>query len=493
MVVAASIAPIARYFRRVTTDAPPPTRRELRTGTTPAVSDPAVSDSADAPEPEPPATPGIVALGWIDDERLASASRPLEVAPRPDLLATTPRRSLLRPGVLIPTALLAFLVALYAATTLLWPLYAVAPEIEAVSVETVAAPAAAPAWPAEGSAALAVEGIDGALATTGDADSIASITKVVTALLVLDRAPLAVGESGPEYRFTAADRSAYWQYRARGESALDVPVGGALTQYQLLEGMLVGSANNYADRLVGNLWPSHAVYAEAANGWLETHGLDGITIVDPSGIDEDNAATPEALVALAERAMADPVIAEIVGRQSVELPGAGHVENTNDLLDDAGMLGIKTGTLDAYNLLTAKDITVGDTIVRTYASVLGQPDDDARDEATRALFAQLEAELQVRPSVTDGTVVGRVVTRWGEPVDIVTAGDASVVLYNGGFATAATDFALGENDEAGDVVGTLSVAGPLDSTTVDVQLTADVEDPDAWWRLTHPLELFGLG
>ena len=61
--------------------------------------------------------------------------------------------------------------------------------------------------------------------------------------------PLAVGEQGPEYRFTAADRSALLAVPQRGESALDVPVGGTLTQYQLLEGMLVGSANNYADRL----------------------------------------------------------------------------------------------------------------------------------------------------------------------------------------------------------------------------------------------------
>src|SRR3546814_5286436 len=63
---------------------------------------------------------------------------------------------------------------------------------------------------------------------------------------------------------------------------------------------------------------------------------------------------------------------------------------------DPGMVGIKTGTLDAYNLLTAKDIVIADTTVRAYASVLGQPDGAARDEATRALYAQIEQELQLR-------------------------------------------------------------------------------------------------
>ena len=32
----------------------------------------------------------------------------------------------------------------------------------------------------------------------------------------------------------------------------------------------------------------------------------------------------------------------------------------------------------------------------------------------------------------------------------------------------------------------------LDSDTVDLRLTGEIEPPSAWWRLTHPLELLGL-
>ena len=88
----------------------------------------------------------------------------------------------------------------------------------------------------------------------------ASITKVVTALVVLDEMPLA-GRAGTGVPLHRERQHTYRDYLSNNESALDVPVGGTLTQYQLLEGMLMGSAGNYADRLAGNLWPTDAVYA----------------------------------------------------------------------------------------------------------------------------------------------------------------------------------------------------------------------------------------
>lgn len=460
----------------------------------------------DEPDAEPAgatytaAASGHVALGWVDEASIAQGGAPgdLSAAATPyvtvekDLLANPPRRSPLRAGVVVPTLIIAGIVGAYAATTLLWPLHAVEPTITAIEAQPVAAPAAAPAWPAAGSAAEAVAGISGTLASTADPDSIASITKVVTALLVLDQLPLAPGEQGPEYRFTSADRSNYWSYRRGGESALDVPVGGSLTEYQMLQGMLIGSANNYADRLAQGLWPSDAVFASAASAWLSTHGVPGVTVYEPTGMDKRNTASPEALVTLAQKALANPVIAEIVATASVDLPGAGHVVNTNELLADPGVVGVKTGTLDAWNLLSAKDITVGDTTVRLYASVLGQPDDDTRLAASRAIYAQLEQELQLKPSVTAGTVVGIVETRWGDKVDVVTSGDASVILWNGATGTVGTTYDLGDSRDAGDEVGSLSVTGPLDDTTVDLKLAADISDPSPLWRLTHPLDLFGL-
>lgn len=495
-------------------DAPATSRRALRQQTEGAADSGPLALSAEPltpappahlPEPEPHGRKGRdaaahrVAFGWVDEASVL-APQPVSVLDAgpgsfepvtADLLSDAPHRSPWRPGVLVPIALIALLIAVYAGTTLLWPLYAVAPKVGALAVQPIAAPAAAPAWPAAGSAAIEVAGI-GTLASTGDPDAMASITKVVTALLVLDQMPLAVGEQGPEFRFTYSDRAHYWNLLENDESALDVPVGGTLSEYQLLEGMLIGSAGNYAERLAGNLWPSDAVFADAARTWLSAHGVPGITIVDPTGIESGNTASPASLITLAEHALANPVIAEIVAKPSVELPGAGVVQNTNALLADAGVLGIKTGSLDRFNLLSAKQVTVGQTTVRLYASVLGQPTGDDRFAASRALYAQLEQELQLRPSVTAGTVAGVVTTRWGERIDIVTAQDADVILWNGGTGTVATTYALGDHRTSGDTVGSLTVTGPLDTTEVPLRLAADVEPPSAWWRLTHPLDLFGL-
>ena len=160
------------------------------------------------------------------------------------------------------------------------------PTAQSVDVAPLTASAAAPAWPAEGSAAVAVDGFEstspeGTLTSTTDAAPLASITKLVTALMVLDRQPLALGETGPEYAFTSRDRSTYWNYRARGESALDVPVGGSLTEYQMLQGLLIGSANNYAARLADQFWPTDEVFESAAADWLRTHGISGIKVVEP--------------------------------------------------------------------------------------------------------------------------------------------------------------------------------------------------------------------
>ncbi len=446
-------------------------------------------------------TPGRLAFAWVDEDAIAharpaaadlDAARSPYVPAGPELLSHPPHRSPLRAAVIVPVAIAALLVGAYSATTLLWPLHAIPPTVEAVPFDPIASAPAALTWPGTGSASVSVAGIDGVVASAADALQIASITKIVTALLVLDEMPLALGEQGPEFRFTYGDQLDYWDSLARNESALDVPVGGTLTQYQLLQGMLIGSANNYADRLAGNLWPTDAVFANAANTWLTAHGVPGVTVVEPTGVDPRNTASPEALITLAEKAMADPVIAQIVAMPAVELPGAGLVTNTNGLLADPGVVGIKTGSLDSYNLLSAKDVLVGGTTVRVYSAVLGQPDDASRLAASRTLYAEVEAGLQPLPSVAKGTVAGHVGTVWGEDVAIVTTDDANVILWNGGTGVVTTNFAFGDAVDKGADVGTLSVHGPLDAATTTLALAEDIEPPTAWWRLTHPLDLFGL-
>ena len=471
-------------------DAPAPSRRAHRdavantAGENVAASDPDAIVVRNAR--------GRQALGWLDDGAVAARTTPgTEIAP--DLLARRPHRSPLRPGVVVPILSGLGLVGAYAATTMLWPLWAVAPHIEPAAVSDLVGTPTAVVWPSQGSAAVGVAGIDATPASTGDVVPMASITKLVTALMVLDEMPLTVGESGPSFTFDEDDQETYYDYLAEDESALDVPVDGSLSQYQMLQGMLIGSAGNYADRLASTIWPTDTVFAKAARAWLDRKNLPGITVVEPTGIDPGNAADPASLITLARLALADPVIAEIVRTPAVDLPGAGQVVNTNDLLADPSVVGLKTGSLtDLYNLLAAKVQPVGDTTVRVYAVALAQPDDAARDSETARLLNEVAAEASVPTTLPTGTLVGTVTTKWGATAQVVTTGDLSLLLWNAQAAPVASDLALGDARAGGSEVGTVSMKGPLGTASTTARLTADIPDPDAWWRLTHPLQLFGL-
>ncbi len=469
-------------------DAPPSSRRALRerqTGPV-AVRRPAGSR---------------VALGWVDEDAVGVRAAPGDLQgtthpyqwAAPDLLAKRPRRSPLRAGVVVPILVVLGMAGAYAGATLLWPLHAVPAAVTAAPVEDIAAPVTTVAWPEAGSAAVAVRGIASIPASTPDPAPMASITKLVTVLMALDEAPFALGEDGATFSFTRADRAAYWDYLASDESALDVPVGGTLSEYQLMQGILIGSAGNYADRLASTYWPTDAVFARAATKWLSDHGLPGITVVDPTGIDEANTATPAALMALAAKALAKPVVADIVRTPSVTLPGAGEVVNTNDLLADPGVIGLKTGSLSgAYNLLAAKETTVGGETVRVTAAALGQPTDALRDSETARLLDQVIAEVSQPQILPAGTVAGVVTTRWGSRVDVVTDADATAILWNAATATTTIDLDLGDARAAEASAGSATLTGPLSAQKVGLHLAADIPDPDPWWRLTHPLELWGL-
>lgn len=466
---------------------------------TPVVLPPAALSASSAPLVETQwadESRGATALTWVDPaivaDRTATPASEEAADARTLMRGARLRSSFWRPGVLTPLCVLVGLVGVYVGGTLLWPLHELPPTVEAVALEPAAVPPAVATWPGEGSGSVGVSGFT-TIASTPDAVSIASITKVVSSLMVLDRMPLAIGEQGPEFSFTDDDSDEYWDYLRSDQSALDVPVDGVLTEYQLLQGTLLASANNYIDRLAAEIWGSDRRFAEAAEVWLRERNLQGITIVTPSGFDEGNVATPEALIRLGQYAMKNPVFAEIVATPAAEIPGAGLVTNTNGLLADPGVVGIKTGTLVGWNLLAAKDVVVGEGTVRIYATALNQPDAETRLAATRSLFAEVEATLAAQPPVvTRATVAGVVTTAWGEKVQIVTDADATVVLWNGAAAQATAELDLTDDWEAGAAAGTLTTTGPVNSVITGLSLAAPIEGPSAWWRLTHPLDLLGL-
>ena len=447
---------------------------------------------ADPDAPEQRSTTEKPVLPWVTAEWLTS--RHTQSFPEPDSLDLLPEKPLKRgiSRVLVPAAILVGLGASYVAATLFFPLTNLAPTVTKTPVTVTAAAPALPSWPIEGAAGVGVQGM-GSISSTFEQESMASITKVITAMVILEALPLNPGEQGPEYYFTQADSNLYWDYLRNNESALDVPVDGTLTEYQLLQGILMGSAGNYTDFLAEQIWSSDEEYAAAAMEWLNRNGITGITVVEPTGINPANSAVPGSLSRLAEVALQHPVFAEIVATPVAEIPGnVEPVTNTNNLLADPGVIGVKTGSLEGFNLLTAKDVVIDGTTVRLTASVINQFDPETRDAETRRLLADLEVALAPINAVPAGTPVGNVATVWGVQAELRTATDSTLLLWNGAGGTTESTLELGEDWNKGGNAGSLTVTGPLNERITDVELASELHGPTAWWRLTHPLELWGL-
>jgi len=380
----------------------------------------------------------------------------------------------------------------YLPMTLLAPLGPVEASVDPVAVS--AQPAAALEWPALGTSAVGAIGFASTLGTGGAAEAapIASITKVITALVVLEAKPLALGDAGPNIEFTAKDVAIRDSYRAINGATEPVTAGMVLSQRQVMDIMLMESANNYAESLATWAYGSMADFVPAANAWLAKNGLNSTTISEPTGMSPQNVSTASDLVALGKLALAHPVVAEIVGTAKEAVPVLGEIENSNSLLGIDGIRGIKTGTLDEAGacLLFASDFVIGGTTVTIVGAVLGGINHKALNETVRVLLADVEESFHEVALTTAGESFGNYTTPWGETAALVAAKDSAVVVWADTPITTETRVdAVGvakKGTDVGEV--TFTVAG--ETITVPLELASAIDDPGPWWRLTNPAALF---
>jgi D-alanyl-D-alanine carboxypeptidase (penicillin-binding protein 5/6) len=390
------------------------------------------------------------------------------------------------------SALVLLSVAIYLPLTLLAPLPPVAAERAAY-----VAPASSPAQialPDYGASGIAAVGTDGLLASSGSTTPlpIASVTKVITALVVLDAKPIEVGAEGETLDFTSADVQIYNDYLAQNGSVKAVRAGDSLSQRDVLELTLVGSANNYARSLVNWAFGSEQEYTAVATQWLTDNGLTSTTITDSTGISPRNTSIPADLVRLGELAIADPIVAEIVAQKTSTVDDVGTFGNTNKLLGIDGIDGIKTGTLDEAGacLLFSADVLIGDEPLTLVGVVLGGADHETVNASVRALVEGVTAGYQRVTLTTAGQSFGSYTTAWGDTTEIVAAEDSSMIVWSDTPITATVD--AGEIDVAGEGsdVGSVSFVSGTQQVEIPLITTGPVDDPGAGWRLTNPGELF---
>ena len=363
---------------------------------------------------------------------------------------------------------------------------------EAPQVTDPAPIAAAPqqlALPGFGSYAVGAVGFDGLLAAGSEQSPMAtaSITKVITALVVLEDHPIAAGEGGPEIAYTDADVDIYWDMVAQNGSVAPVRAGSTLTLRESLEAMLLPSGNNYSISIANWAYGSVDAFLERARTWLDSHGLADTRIADSSGLSLDNVSTAADLVQLGELALETPALAEIVATQSVDIPELGTLTNGNKLLGTHGVDGIKTGTTDdAANLLFSADYAVGSSTVTVVGVVLGGETHAVLNDAIAALLDSVAPGFhEVAPLEAD-EALAEYDTPWGETARARTTSGASVVVWNDtpvDVEVHADPLTLAER---GDEVGTAVVRAGSQEITVPLVLDASLTDPGMWWRLANP-------
>ncbi|CAD67113.1 putative carboxypeptidase [Tropheryma whipplei TW08/27] len=195
---------------------------------------------------------------------------------------------------------------------------------------------------------------------------IASISKVILALMLIERYSLSELNDGPNITYDTEDVSFFRNSVKDGDSYAPVYAGLTLTLKQSLIPLMLPSANNYATSLVKHLYGKS--YPKFAREWLDKNGLYNTDIYEASGLDDRNVSTTDNLIVLAKKAYSNPVLRGIMRLKEASIPNIGLVRNTNKALGINGIDGIKTGSSPAAksNLLFTAAIKTKNGLIRIY-------------------------------------------------------------------------------------------------------------------------------
>jgi D-alanyl-D-alanine carboxypeptidase (penicillin-binding protein 5/6) len=290
-------------------------------------------------------------------------------------------------------------------------------------------------WPHSGEAAVAVTGV-GTVGAAGPSTPvpIASLSKVMAAVVLLHDHPLAPGQSGPALTITAADAATYHADLAAGDSVAPVVAGESLSELQLLEALLIASADNLAPVVATWDAGSQPAFVARMNSTASALGLGATHYTDVDGIAPTTVSNATDQLRLAEVAAANPVLMSIVRQPKVNLPDSPVLSNYDTALGHDGIVGIKTGSTTKAGgcFMFAADGTAGGRPVQILGVVLGQgtrPLIPAALDASRALIQPILTSLHPVTALPAGAVVGQIRDPWGPPVAVVTARAVTVLHF----------------------------------------------------------------
>ena len=292
-----------------------------------------------------------------------------------------------------------------------------------------AAPAGAAERPPELSApsAILIEASTGEVVFERAADkrrAIASTTKLMTALLTVERAKLS--DKVPASAYVASPI----------ESKLGLRPGERLSVADLLRGLMLESANDAAVTLGEHVSGSTPAFVRLMNRRAQELKLQNTHYENPIGLDAPgNYSSAHDLARLAVTLRRHSFIRKIAARTSATLTTGDRprtIRNRNTLLSqDPYVTGLKTG-----HTTTAGYVHVGTRKrhrVTLVSVVLGTPSLAARDHDALALLTWGQDFYERIHPVTEGTIVGTPEIRFrrGATVPLVTQGSVTRTVHRG--------------------------------------------------------------
>jgi len=351
------------------------------------------------------------------------------------------------------------------------------------------APGSVPAlaWPAGGSAALLIPSLDVTQTWNDHVVPIASLTKMMTAYVTLEALPLASGATGPCLTVGPGDVATYEQMNSAGESSAKVVSGETLCEFQLLDGLLVHSAGNYAVLLSILVSGSSSTFIARMNATAASLGMNSTHYVDESGFSPQSVSTALDQARLAQLLMASPVVRSIVIQPTVTLPVAGTLNTFTPYVGVDHVIGVKSGRTDAAGGCDAMAMTFdqgGQTQI-IYAVVLGQRGGDLLGPAGDAALALSNSALANRLDhvfVRD-SAVGRI--GWGvrqSEVVLARGGDVYWWASQGHLSVHFMIKHLSGDIRRGQLVGWMVVHG-VRTQRFELVARRAVSAPSIWQRL----------
>jgi D-alanyl-D-alanine carboxypeptidase (penicillin-binding protein 5/6) len=250
-------------------------------------------------------------------------------------------------------------------------------------------------------------GEDGAVLARRDSArprAIASITKLMTAIVVLEHAKL-------DGVVRVGSRAA-----GIGESTVYLRAGEELTVAELLRATLIPSANDAAEALALHVGDGSVDrFVELMNEKASELGLSDTHFENPHGLDEaGHVSSARDTTALVRFALGIPFIRAALSHETVSLPGGRTFTTTDDLLASwAPLVAGKTGHTREAGWSQAAAAQRGDTTV--YGTVLGSETRGTRNEALRALLTYGLDQYRPVRVIDRSRVYATATTAYGQP------------------------------------------------------------------------------